>query len=87
MINGFLLGIIAITSLIAAVFFLKFWKRTEDFLFLAFALAFGIEAVNRTAILFVEHPNEGSPWIYVVRLCAFVIILVAIIRKNYSSSR
>ncbi|MBS1815072.1 MAG: hypothetical protein JSS87_09385 [Acidobacteria bacterium] len=87
MINGFLLGIIAITSLIAAVFFLKYWKRTEDFLFLAFALAFAIEAVNRTAILFVEHPNEGSPWIYVVRLCAFLIILIAIIRKNYSSSR
>ena len=59
MIEGFLLGIIVTGSLIAAMFFLKFWKQTHDFLFLAFGVAFLVEAVNRMGFLFVTSPNEG----------------------------
>jgi hypothetical protein len=81
-IESFLLGIVVATSLTAAGFFLKFWRTTRDPLFLAFALAFTIEGLNRTGILFLERPNEGSPAIYVVRLLAFVLILAAIIWKN-----
>jgi uncharacterized membrane protein HdeD (DUF308 family) len=82
MIEGFLLGIIVTASLAAALYFLKFWKRTRDTLFLAFGAAFLIEGVNRIAFLFIDHPNEGSPWIYTVRLLAFLLILAAIVRKN-----
>jgi uncharacterized membrane protein HdeD (DUF308 family) len=82
MVEGFLLGIIVTASLAAALYFLKFWKRTRDTLFLAFGAAFLIEGVNRVAFLFIDHPNEGSPWIYTVRLLAFLLILAAIIRKN-----
>lgn len=85
MIEGFLLGVVACTSLIAAVFFLKFWRQTRDFLFLAFALAFFIEAINRSTVLFLANPSEGSPWIYLVRLFAFVLILGAILQKNRGS--
>ena len=81
-IESFLLGIIVATSLTAAGFFLKFWRTTRDPLFLAFALAFTIEGLNRTGILFLDRPNEGSPAIYVVRLLAFVLILAAIVWKN-----
>jgi len=87
MIDGFLLGIIVTASLAAALFFLKFWKRTRDTLFLAFGAAFLIEGVNRIAFLFIEHPNEGSPWIYTVRLLAFLLILAAIVRKNRAPAR
>lgn len=86
MLEGFLLGVIAASSLTAGVFFLKFWKRTHDSLFLAFAVAFLIEGINRIAVLFVAHPNEGSPAIYIVRLFAFLLILAAILRKNYASN-
>jgi uncharacterized membrane protein HdeD (DUF308 family) len=82
MIESFLLGIIVTASLAAALYFLKFWKRTRDTLFLAFGAAFLIEGVNRIAFLFIDHPNEGSPWIYTVRLLAFLLILAAIVRKN-----
>ena len=82
MIQGFLLGIIVTASLTAAVYFLKFWRRTRDPLFMAFAAAFTIEGLNRLTYLFLDSPNEGSPVIYVVRLLAFLIILVAIVRKN-----
>jgi uncharacterized membrane protein HdeD (DUF308 family) len=86
MIQGFLMGVIATSSLTAGVFFLKFWRRTHDSLFLAFAVAFLIEGVNRTALLLVAKPNEGSPAIYIVRLFAFLLILAAILKKNYSAN-
>ncbi|MGV3590469.1 MAG: DUF5985 family protein [Gammaproteobacteria bacterium] len=84
MIQGFLLGIIVTASFTAAVYFLKFWRNTHDPLFMAFAAAFTIEGLNRLTYLFLESPNEGSPAIYIVRLLAFLIILVAIVRKNRS---
>lgn len=80
------MGVIATSSLTAGVFFLKFWRRTHDSLFLAFAVAFLIEGVNRTALLLVAKPNEGSPAIYIVRLFAFLLILAAILKKNYSAN-
>jgi uncharacterized membrane protein HdeD (DUF308 family) len=83
MFEAFLLGVIATSSLIAGVFFLKFWKKTRDSLFLAFGLAFVVEGLNRCAVLLLNKPNEGSPYIYLVRLLAFLLILAAILRKNY----
>jgi uncharacterized membrane protein len=86
MVEGFLLGIVASQSLIAGLIFLRFWRDTRDSFFLAFASAFTIEGLNRFAYLFLDRPNEGAPWIYLVRLFAFVLILIAILRKNYGSN-
>ena len=83
MIEPFLLGAIATASFTAGVFFLKFWTATRDFLFLAFAVFFLLEGINRVALFLATRPNEGSPWIYLVRLLALALILGAIIRKNY----
>jgi uncharacterized membrane protein HdeD (DUF308 family) len=83
MIDGFLLGVIATSSAVAGLFFLKFWKSTHDGLFLAFGMAFMIEGVNRAAMLFLERPSEGIPWNYGVRLFTFLLILGAILQKNY----
>lgn len=83
MIEGFLLGVIATASITAGIFFLKFWRKTHDSFFLAFAASFIVEGLNRSAVLFVNKPNEGSPWTYLVRLLSLVLILVAILRKNY----
>jgi uncharacterized membrane protein HdeD (DUF308 family) len=86
MIEGFLLGVIATASFTAGLFFLRFWKKTRDRLFFAFATFFFIEAMNRIVSLCFERPNEGSPWIYVIRLLALVILLAAILEKNYRRS-
>jgi len=83
MIEGFLLGVIATASLTAGLFFLKFWRRSRDVLFLAFAAAFIIEAFNRASLLFMAHPSEAVTWYYIVRLVAFLIILAGILKKNY----
>jgi hypothetical protein len=85
MLEGFLLGVIVTAYLAAAAFFLKFWRRTQDGLFLAFAVAFFVEGLNRIAILFLAHPNEGSPVVYLVRLFAFLLIAAAIVKKNRES--
>lgn len=82
-IEAFMLGVIATSSLTAGVFFLKFWRKTRDSLFLAFGLAFVIEGLNRCAFLTLAKPNEGNPYIYTVRLLSFLLILGAILYKNY----
>lgn len=83
MIEGFLLGVIAMASVTAGVFFLKFWRDTRDLLFLAFAVTFLVEGFNRTSVLFLADPSEGSPRIYLVRFFAFLLLLAAILKKNY----
>jgi hypothetical protein len=87
MIEGFLLGVIVTASLTAGMFFLKFWRRTRDPLFLAFSAAFVIEGLNRVVFLFVDRPNEGNPLIYTVRLMAFLLIVAAIVWKNRGGER
>lgn len=85
MVEGFLLGVIVTASLTAAGFFWRFYRQTRDKLFLAFALAFAIEGINRMAFLAIDKPSEGSAVIYMVRLVAFLLILGAIVAKNRDS--
>ena len=81
--EGFLIGVISTCSVVAGIFFLKFWRKTRDFLFLAFGAAFLIEGLNRAAVLLVSRPNQGHPLIYGVRLFVSLLILAAILKKNY----
>lgn len=83
MLEGFLLGVIATASFVAGFYFLKFWKSTRDRFFLLFAAYILVEGLNRASFLLLTKPNEGSPRIYLVRLVSFLLILVAILRKNY----
>jgi uncharacterized membrane protein HdeD (DUF308 family) len=83
MIESFLLGVVTTASLTAGLFFLRFWIASRDFLFVGFAVFFLVEGLNRIALLFVAHPNEGNPWIYSIRLCALLLLLGAILNKNY----
>ena len=83
MIEGFLLGIIATSSVAAGFFFVKFWRKTGDSFFLAFAASFFIEGMNRTSLLLLDKPNEGHPLIYIVRLLSLLLIFGAILKKNY----
>ena len=83
MIEGFLLGVIATASITAGLFFLKFWRDTRDSFFLAFAASFIIEGLNRCGVLLLNKPNEGNPWVYLVRLLSLLLILGAILKKNY----
>jgi uncharacterized membrane protein HdeD (DUF308 family) len=81
-----LLGAIAMASLVAGLFFLRFWRDTGDRLFLYFAISFLVEGVNRAALGMSADPNEGRPFFYFVRFLSFLLILIAIAQKNLSKS-
>lgn len=85
-VEGFSIGIIATLSLVAAIFFLRFWKRTGDFLFMAFAIMFAAEAVTRTIMAVKGIPDTGYSWVYVERLLEYLFLLVAILMKNRRAS-
>jgi uncharacterized membrane protein HdeD (DUF308 family) len=84
---SFLLGAIAAFSFTAAVFFLRFWRDTRDFFFVPFAVFFLVEGGSRVALLFFQHPSEGSFWIYFLRFCALLLILFGILQKNYGRGK
>ena len=78
----FLSGMLATGYLVVAGFFLHYWRQTRDRLFLAFALAFAIFAVQRTLLVSEFALVENTTSAYVLRLLGFLIIVYAIIAKN-----
>jgi peptidoglycan/LPS O-acetylase OafA/YrhL len=68
--------------LIAGLFFLRFWRRTGDLLFAAFAAAFWLLAANQTLLVLADVPAEEKTWFYLLRLAAFGLIIAAITFKN-----
>jgi hypothetical protein len=82
MLQSFLSGAIGMACLTIGLFFFQFWRRTRDRLFLVFAAAFGLMTVERIVFLTITASNEFAPYVYVVRLCAFALIIGAIVDKN-----
>jgi hypothetical protein len=81
--NQMLAGGIAVASLVAGLFFFRFWRHTGDRFFLCFALSFWLEAGNRVALGLLVHPDtERTPLFYLLRLVAYGLILFAIWHKN-----
>ena len=80
----FLAGAVTLGFLVAAAFFLRFWRRTADRLFLAFAAAFALLAMNQTLATFLAAGDELIPYAYMLRVLGFILILYAIIDKNVS---
>ena len=82
MLYDFLSGAVALGFAVCALFFLRFWRRTREELFLAFALAFLLLGIGQTILALANIPTEERSSIYLLRLAAFLLILVAIYRKN-----
>jgi hypothetical protein len=78
----FLSGAITAGFLIAGFFFLRFWKRTRETLFLAFAAAFWLLGLGQALLTLSATPVEERSWLYLLRLAAFSLILVSIWKKN-----
>lgn len=76
----FMTGASSMGCLVAAVVFLRYWRDTRDRLFSLFAVAFVGLALNRALLAFFGRENQ--PYLYLVRLAAFVLIAIAIVDKN-----
>ncbi|MBW3541354.1 MAG: hypothetical protein KY476_13890 [Planctomycetes bacterium] len=85
--DTFLMGAIAMASFVAGLFFLRFWRETRDRLFLIFAMAFWLLGVTRLALVILRGESGDYAehhYVYWVRLAAFVLIVLAIVDKNFS---
>ena len=82
MLFHFVSGAVTAGFLVAGLFFLRFWKRTHDSLFIAFALAFWLLGLTQALLALTNIPVEERSWLYLLRLSAFAIILASIWRKN-----
>ena len=82
MLNQFLAGAASVSLLVIAMFFIRFWKRTRDRLFLFFASAFLILMLERLIRASMEIETEWAPYVYMVRLAAFVVMIIGVVDKN-----
>lgn len=85
--HAFMLGIVAMAAASIGVFFHRFWRRTRDRLFLVFAAAFWLLAINWAAQAFVSRDETYYQAIYLLRLLAFAFIIAGIIGKNRVTAR
>jgi len=81
---AFLSGAVTMGYAIASLFFLRFWRRTSDGLFLAFAVAFLLMVINSLLVAMANVPLENRAYLYLLRLVAFALIIGAVIQKTRS---
>ncbi len=84
----FLSGAVMMGCFAAAVFFLRFWHRTRDRLFLIFASSFFTLMIERMVLAILrDQAREERSLVYLIRLIAFLMILVGIWDKNFTEKK
>jgi hypothetical protein len=83
----FMWGATTLGCWVIALFFLKYWSRTRDRLFLSFSAAFLILSFNWLGLVVTSPSQESRHWIFVVRIIAFALILLGILDKNRPDTR
>jgi hypothetical protein len=84
-VSAIMAGAIAMGYAVAALFFLRFWRDTRDRLFAVFAAAFFMLGGQRLLLATTTVEAESRTGLYLIRLAAFVLILLAIVGKNRRS--
>ena len=84
---NYLSGAVTLGFLVAAVFFLRFWRRTHDRLFLAFSVAFALLAMNQLLATFLGAGDELTPYTYVLRVLGFLLSVLAVVDQNVFNRR
>lgn len=83
----FLSGALTMGLLLSALFFARFWRKTAERLFLGFAVAFVLLAVNQALAQWLGAADERVGYAYLLRVLGFILILAAIVDKNLGRSR
>lgn len=81
-IHAFMTGAIGMGFAAISLLFVDFWKRSSIRLFGAFAFAFALMAVERIVLVLVNVENEFASYVYLIRLTAFIVIILGIIDHN-----
>ena len=80
--HPFLFGVLTTAGFVAALTFLRFWKMTRDRLFIFFAAAFVVLALNWLVLAMTDPASEDRYHVFLLRLLAFAFILYGIVDKN-----
>jgi hypothetical protein len=84
---NFSYGVIAALCWMVGLFFLGFWRKTHDRFFAYFAGAFWLLGLGRLAMAVLGETNEAHRSIYLLRLVAYAVFLIAIVEKNRAGAR
>lgn len=77
-----LAGATAATCVAIGLFFLRFWFDSRDRLFLAFAGAFWVFALNRLVLAMLDRDHEARVVVYSLRAAAFLLVIAAVVDRN-----
>jgi hypothetical protein len=80
-------GALATCGMIVGLFFIRYWHLTKDRFFGFFALAFVALSANWITLGAFSPEAEHRDYAYVIRLVAFLAIIVGIIDKNRRAPR
>lgn len=80
--STFLSGAFMMGLAVSAIVFLRSWREGGDSLFLFFALAFLLMAIERVPLALFHQMREPHSLVYLLRLVGFVFILWGIVHRN-----
>jgi len=83
--QAFLRGALSMGCAVTGLFFLRYWKQTRDRLFLFFCAAFWLLAAHWAALTVVNPPLETRHYLFLLRLAAFLSLIIGIVDKNRRS--
>jgi uncharacterized protein DUF5985 len=66
----------------AGLFFFRFWRDTRERLFLFFSVTFWFLSLSWLVLALFDPTDEARPYIYALRLVAFLTIIGAFIDAN-----
>jgi len=82
-VNHFFDGVILALAMIAALLFIRLYRKTSDRFYLFFSAAFFIYGFNRILHQFyTSHSDESKVWLYSIRLVVFALIIIGCADKN-----
>lgn len=82
--NSMLTGAIVFAAWLIALCFWRYWRKNHDRLFAFFAAAFLLIGIERLSLELWSGHDESN--FYLIRLCAFLLIIYGIIDKNRTGS-
>jgi uncharacterized membrane protein HdeD (DUF308 family) len=83
---SFFHGMVTMGFVFAGLFFLRFWRRTKESLFVIFALAFWLLGLNQVFLAVAGSENPLLGWEFLPSLGAFGFLILAILIKNFGGA-
>ena len=83
----FLHTVSATATAAAGLFFFRFWRESGDRLFAFFGAAFCLLAVSWALLALINPSDETRPYVYAIRLIAFLLMIIGMVDKNRAGRR